>query len=197
MVWSQIQVEFDTSFDIRVGSKKDAKMYYFYVTPGEVDSAFFPSFEVVEGMFEKFLSMSMVERSQKMATHMKGIEVDPAFFPSYEVVKGMFEKFVSISMVKRSQKMVTHKGYLRGPTVKSRKRTGKRGKMTSERVAKEEVNKIFEGSDLRELDIGRLNKLSLLIVDKLKELEERKVGSHQLAAPPLPRENGRSGGISG
>ncbi|KAG5556397.1 hypothetical protein RHGRI_006853 [Rhododendron griersonianum] len=36
----------------------------------------------------------------------------------------------------------------------------------------------------RVLDIGRLNKLSLLVVDKLKELEERKVEPHQLAAPP-------------
>ncbi|KAH7855911.1 hypothetical protein Vadar_030528 [Vaccinium darrowii] len=37
--------------------------------PGEAEPAFFPSYGVIKGMFEKFLSMSPVERSEKMLTH--------------------------------------------------------------------------------------------------------------------------------
>ncbi|KAH7855195.1 hypothetical protein Vadar_022289 [Vaccinium darrowii] len=47
----------------------DVKSCAVVYSPGEAEPAFFPSYEVVRGMFEKFLSMSPVERSQKMLTH--------------------------------------------------------------------------------------------------------------------------------
>ena len=36
---------------------------------GEANPAIFPSYEAVKPMFEKFLSTSVVERTQKMVTH--------------------------------------------------------------------------------------------------------------------------------
>lgn len=142
-------------------------------------------------MFKKTKEFSVLADVKSCAVVYGPEEVDPAFFPSYEVVKGMFDKFMSMSMVERSQKMLTHEGYLRQRITGEIEKRDREKRKNDKREAQEEMNKIFEGSDLRELDIGRLNELSLLVVEKLKELEEREVGPRQLAAPPplpLPRE---------
>ncbi|KAG5556395.1 hypothetical protein RHGRI_006851 [Rhododendron griersonianum] len=137
------------------------------------------------GLFKKTKELSVLADVKSCAVVYSPEEVNPAFFPSYEVVKGMFEKFMSMSMVERSQKMLTHEGYLRQRVIGEIEKRDREKRKNDKREAQVEMNKIFEGSDLRELDIGRLNKLSLLVVDKLKELEEREVGPRQLAAPPL------------
>ncbi|XP_058208085.1 agamous-like MADS-box protein AGL80 [Rhododendron vialii] len=137
------------------------------------------------GLFKKTKELSVLADVKSCAVVYSPEEVNPAFFPSYEVVKGMFEKFMSMSMVERSQKMLTHEGYLRQRVIGEIEKRDREKRKNDKREAQEEMNKIFEGSDLRELDIGRLNKLSLLVVDKLKELEKREEGLLQLAAPPL------------
>ncbi|KAF7148133.1 hypothetical protein RHSIM_Rhsim03G0063500 [Rhododendron simsii] len=138
------------------------------------------------GLFKKTKELSVLADVKSCAVvYSPEEDVDPAFFPSYGVVKGMFDKFMSMSMVERSQKMLTHEDYLRQRVVGEIEKRDREKRKNDKREAQEDMNKIFEGSDLRELDIGRLNKLSLLVVDKLKELEEREVGPRQLAAPPL------------
>ncbi|KAI8562877.1 hypothetical protein RHMOL_Rhmol03G0069500 [Rhododendron molle] len=139
------------------------------------------------GLFKKTKELSVLADVKSCAVVYSPEDVNPAFFPSYEAVKGMFGKFMSMPMVERSQKMLTHEGYLRQRVISEIEKRDREKRKNDKREAQEEMNKMFEGSDLRELDIGRLNKLSSLVVDKLKELEEREVGPQprQVEAPPL------------
>ncbi|KAH7856076.1 hypothetical protein Vadar_032475 [Vaccinium darrowii] len=139
------------------------------------------------GLFKKTKELSVLSDVKSCAVVYSPGEAEPAFFPSYEVVRGMFEKFLSMSPVERSQKMVTHERYLTQRIASEIKRNDRAKKKNDMKEAQEDMNKIYEGSlDLGELDVERLKKLRVLVVDKLKDIEERERRPRQLPTPPPP-----------
>ncbi|KAH7854649.1 hypothetical protein Vadar_016368 [Vaccinium darrowii] len=139
------------------------------------------------GLFKKTKELSVLSDVKSCAVVYSPGEAEPAFFPSYEVVRGMFEKFLSMSPVERSQKMLTHERYLTQRIASEIKRNDRAKKKNDMKEAQEDMNKIYEGSlDLGELDVERLKKLRVLVVDKLKDIEERERRPRQLPTPPPP-----------
>lgn len=113
-------------------------------------------------------------------------EADLAVWPSYRHMKQMFERFLSIPIVERNQKMMTNEGFLTQRVTQETNKNNMEKKKNDKKEIQEIMNQIFEGSNLYQLNIMRLNYLSLLTVDKLKQLEERERARGQQAPPLLP-----------
>ncbi|PSS15851.1 MADS-box transcription factor PHERES like [Actinidia chinensis var. chinensis] len=137
-------------------------------------------------MFKKIEELSVLSDVRTGAIVYSLGEANPAVFPSYEAVKPMFEKFLSTSIVERTQKMVTHESYLSQRVTKETEKKITEKKKNDRIEAQEIMNKTFEGNGLNDLDIVILNNLTLLTVDKLKELEEREQAPREQVIPPPP-----------
>ncbi|KAI8003194.1 MADS-box transcription factor PHERES 2 [Camellia lanceoleosa] len=116
-------------------------------------------------------------------------EVTPTVWPSYEYMKQMFKRFLSMSIIDRSQKMVTYEGYIIQIITKETENNITEKKNNDKKEIQEIMNQTFEGNDLNELDMTRLNLLSLLADDKLKQLKKRQnwpCGQQMALLPPPP-----------
>ncbi|CAL5356968.1 unnamed protein product [Camellia sinensis] len=113
-------------------------------------------------------------------------EDDLAVWPSYGHMKQMFERLLSIPIVERSEKMTTYEGLLTQRVTQETHKNNMEKKNNDKKEIQEIMNQIFEGSNLYQLDIMRLNYLSLLTGDKLMQLEERERARRQHALPLSP-----------